>query len=144
MDCYFDDGQNHVVVFLGVGGGVPLPALHFRIIPRHYNSRSIGATDPRLSAEIGANVGTATVGNDVSLLRLADVGTVSTGHQDCGTRGSGEQGHGTEVGGLLADTSQRAEPGVAVLGVLQLQSCVKAHTVPNLMLVLSQQNLQLS
>ena len=131
------NGEDDVVLFLSVRGGVPLPAENLHIRPRHLNRCSIGATVSSFSAEIGAHVRTATVGHDVSLLGLADVGTVGTGHQDCRTWGSGEQGHGTEVGGLLSDTSQGAEPRVAVLRVLKLQSCVKGNTVPNLMLDLS-------
>ena len=98
--------EDDFVLLLGVRGGVPLPAEDLHIIPRHLNRLSIGATLLIVTTETGAHVGTATVGNDVPLRGLADLGTVSTGHQDCGTRGSGEQGHGTEVGGLLADTSQ--------------------------------------
>ena len=56
--------QNDPVVFLGVCGGVPLPALHFRISASHFDSLGIGATGPRVRAEIGAHVGAATVRNN--------------------------------------------------------------------------------
>ena len=106
MPCYIGNGEDDVVVLLGVRGGVPLPADDLHISSSHLSRLRIGATVLPLSTETGAHVGTATVWNNVSLLRLADEGTVSAGHQDCGTWGSGEQGHGTEVRGLLADTSQ--------------------------------------
>ena len=121
--------QNNVVLLFSVGGGVPLPADNFRLSPRHLHSRGIGATVLRVSTETGAHVGTAAVGNQSALLGLADVNTVGTRHQDCGTRGSGEQGDSTQIRGLLADNSQGADPGVAVSGVLQWGNCSNCHSI---------------
>ena len=80
MRCNFQNGQNDIIIFLGVGGGVPLPALHFRLSPRHLHSGSIGATVLRVSTETGAHVGTTTVWHQPALLRLADIYAVRTGH----------------------------------------------------------------
>ena len=80
MHCNVQKGQNYIIIFLRFGGGVPLPALHFRLSPRHLHSLRIGATVLSLSTETGAHVGTATVGNESALLRLADVNTVGTRH----------------------------------------------------------------
>ena len=97
MNCYFLDGQNDVILLLGVGGGVPLPTDHLRLSPRQLHSLRVGATVLRVSTETGAHVGTATVGNQPALLRLANIYTVGAGHQDCGTWGPGEQGDGTII-----------------------------------------------
>ena len=97
--------KNDVIVFLGVAGGVPLTTDDFRLCPRDLNRSGIGATVLRVSAETGAHVGAAAVGNDPALLGLTNVDTVGTRDQDCGTWGSGEQGHSTHMGGLLAKSS---------------------------------------
>ena len=97
--------KNNVIVFFGVGGGVPLTADDFRLCPRDLNRSGIGATVLRVSAETGAHVGAAAVGNDPALLGLTNVDTVGTRDQDCGTWGSGEQGHSTLMGVLLAQSS---------------------------------------
>ena len=89
MYDYLLYGQNDIIFLVSVGGGVPLSTDNFRLSPRHLHSRSIGATVLRVSTETGAHVGTATVGNQPALLRLADVNTVGTRDQDCGTWGSG-------------------------------------------------------
>ena len=82
------DWKNDVIIFLGVGGGVPLTTDDFRLCPRDLNRSGIGATVLRLSAETGAHVRAAAVGNDPALFILTDVNTVGTCHQDCGTRRS--------------------------------------------------------
>ena len=40
VHCYFDYGQNHTIFFFGVDGGIPTPALHFRLSPCKFDSRS--------------------------------------------------------------------------------------------------------
>ena len=87
--------KNDIIVFLDVGGGVPFTTDDFRLCPRDLNRSGIGATVLRVSAETGAHVGAAAVGNDPALLGLTNVDTVSTRDQDCGTWGSGEQGDAT-------------------------------------------------
>ena len=72
--------KNDVIVFLGVGGGVPFTANNFCIIPRHQNSLGVGSTVLFVSAETGAHVRTATVGNRLALLIFATVNTVGTCH----------------------------------------------------------------
>ena len=80
--------KNDVIIFLGVGGGVPLTTDDFRLCPRDLNRSGIGATVLRVSAETGAHVGAAAVGNDPALLGLTNVDTVGARDQDCGTGGS--------------------------------------------------------
>ena len=111
--------QYDVILLFSVGGGVPVTADNFRLCPRDLNRSGIGATVLRVSAETGAHVGAAAVGNNPALLGLTNINTVGTRDQDCGTWGSGEQGHSTDVGGLLAQSSQGADPRVAVFGVVE-------------------------
>ena len=121
--------KNHIIILLGVSGGVPFATNDFRLCPRDLNRSGIGATVLRVSAETGAHVGAAAVGNDPALLGLTNVDTVGTRDQDCGTWGSGEQGHSTDVGGLLAQSSQGADPRIAVFGVVEGGNCSKCHSV---------------
>ena len=73
-----------------------------------------------VSAAASANVGTATVRNDISLPRLAEVRAVGARDEDGGAGGSGQQGDSTVVEvRSLSYRPQRAQPGVAVAGVLQ-------------------------
>ena len=78
VHCYFFYWQDHIIFLVSVCGSVPLSADNFRLSPRHLHSLRIGATVLSLSTETGAHVGTATVGNQSALLRLADVNTVGT------------------------------------------------------------------
>ena len=84
------NGEDDVVLLLGVCGSVPLSTQDLHVIPRHLNCLSIGATLFTVSTETGAHVWTTTIGNNVPLHGLADVGAMGTGHQDCGPWGSGE------------------------------------------------------
>ena len=127
--------QDDVVSLVEIAGCVPLPAHHLHVIPRHLRRLGVGATVFSVSAGVGTNIGTAAVGHNISLLRLADEGAVGGGDEDGGAGGSGQQGDPAVVRGLLTYTlqgactlhithyilnitSQGAQPGVAVAGVL--------------------------
>ena len=60
-----------------------------------------------------SHIVTAAVG-DHNVVRLAEEGAVSRSDQDCGARGSPEQGHGAVVLLVRAPASQGADPGVSV------------------------------
>ena len=113
------DLEDHIVLLLCAGVGIPLTTQHLRIVPRHLRDLGTGATLLTASAAASANVGTATVRNDISLPRLAEVRAVGARDEDGGAGGSGQQGDPTVVEGSLSYRPQRAQPGVAVAGVLQ-------------------------
>ena len=91
-------------------------------------SGGTGAALSPLSAGVSTNVGTAAVGDDISLSRLTEVGAVGAGHEDSGPRRSGQQGDTAVVKGSLSNRSEGAEPGVAVTGVLQWRGQCQSDT----------------
>ena len=120
--------QDHVVLLLGVGGGVPLTADDLNIVPRHLLGLGTGAAFLSLSAGVWPDVGAAAVRYDFSFLRLADEGAVSAGHQDGGAGGSGQEGDGTVVS-CWVDPLQATEPRVSVTGVVQRRNYCKSYSV---------------
>ena len=104
MSDEFNNGQDDVILLVKVVGDVPLPALHLHVVPRHLRSLGVGAAVFSVSAGVGTNIGTAAVGHNISLLRLADKGAVGGGDEDGGAGGSGQQGDPAVVRGLLTHT----------------------------------------
>ena len=110
-------GQHHVVLLLGVGGGVPLPADHLHVVPSHLRGLGICSAVLTVPAGVWSDVGTTAVGESLPLSRLTEEGAVSAGHQDGGAGGSGQEGDATQVRELLTHRPEGAEPRIAVTGV---------------------------
>ena len=104
MSDEFNNGQDDVILLVKVVGDVPLPALHLHVVPRHLRGVRTGATVFLVSAGTRTNVGTATVWQDFSFLRLAEIRAVGARDEDGGAGGSGQQGDSTVVRGLLTHT----------------------------------------
>ena len=88
-----------------------------------------------VSASIGViralglgHIVTAAVG-DHNVVRLAEEGAVSSCDQDCGARGSPEQGHGAVVLLVRAPASQGADPGVSVSCLLKWSLCLDNRSI---------------
>ena len=76
---------------------LPFPTDNLHVITSHLNHYRISATHIGVIRTLGlGHIVTAAVG-DHNVVRLAEEGAVSRSDQDCGARGSPEQGHGAVV-----------------------------------------------
>ena len=112
------DLEDDVVLLLSVGVGVPLTTQHLHVVPRHLRDLGTGATVLSVSAPCSTHIGTAAVGHNISLLRLAEIRAVGGSDEDGGAGGSGQQGDPAVVS-YWPNTSQATQPGVAMAGVLE-------------------------
>ena len=118
MSSNFPNRQYDIILFPTLFSwyisNLPFPTDNLNIITCHLNHYWISATHIGVIRALGlGHIVTAAVG-DHNVVRLAEEGAVSRSDQDCGARGSPEQGHGAVVLLVRAPTSQGADPGISV------------------------------
>ena len=108
---------------------LPFPTDNLNIISCHLKHCWKSATRIGVLWALGlGHIVTAAVG-DHNVVRLAEEGAVSSCDQDCGARGSPEQGHGAVVLLVRAPASQGADPGVSVSCLLKWSLCLDNRSI---------------